>query len=83
MGTRLLEGRWFRSEEMKESNGNVILDEVAADRLWPTTNALGKLVCVDCTPDNPRNWKEVVGVVSGMRHAALDGPVPRQIPSVA
>jgi len=74
MGARLLEGRWFRPEEMKESNETVIVDEVAAHRLWPATSAIAKLVCVECTPENPRNWKQVIGVVSSMRHRALEGP---------
>jgi hypothetical protein len=74
MGARLLEGRWFRAEEMNEPNGAVIVDEIAARRLWPGTNAVGKMVCVLCVPDHPRTWKQVVGVVSGMRHKDLDGP---------
>jgi putative ABC transport system permease protein len=34
--------------------------------------ALGKRICVDCTLENPSNWKRVVGVVSDVRHADLD-----------
>jgi putative ABC transport system permease protein len=29
---------------------------------------------VYCTPEKPSNWKRVVGVVSSLRHAAMDGP---------
>jgi len=36
-------------------------------------------VCVYCTPENPRNWKQVIGVVSSMRHAALDGPLQANV----
>jgi putative ABC transport system permease protein len=72
MGVRLLEGRWFRAEEMNPSGDAAIVSEFVARRLWPGINPLGQRVCVYCTPENPNNWKRVVGVVSGSSHAALD-----------
>jgi predicted permease len=75
MEIRLIEGRQFGEEDMNDSSGGVIVDQVAASRLWPGTSAIGKSVCVNCTPENPRNWKQVIGVVSSMRHFALDGPL--------
>jgi putative ABC transport system permease protein len=75
MGVRLTEGRWFHEEEMRELSDAAIINDVAASRLWPGAGAIGKPMCVDCTPENPRNWKRVIGVVSSVRHAALDGPV--------
>ena len=74
MGVRLAEGRWFREGEMKESSDTAIVNDVVAGRLWPGTSAVGKQVCVYCTPEKPRNWKRVVGVVSSMHHATMDGP---------
>jgi putative ABC transport system permease protein len=74
MGVRLREGRWFREEEMRESSEAVIVDELAASRLWPGADAIGKRLCVFCSPENPSNWKRVVGVASAVRHGALDGP---------
>jgi predicted permease len=74
MGVHLAEGRWFREEEMKGSNSVAIVNDVAADRLWPGSSAIDKQICVYCTPENSRNWKRVVGVVSSIRHAAMDGP---------
>ena len=73
MGVRLAEGRWFREEEMKAGD-SAIVNDVTASRLWPGTSAVGKQVCVYCTPENPHNWKQIVGVVSSVRHAAMDGP---------
>jgi hypothetical protein len=35
---------------------------------------VGQRVCVDCTPENPRNWKQVIGVVTSANHASLDEP---------
>jgi predicted permease len=72
MGVRLLEGRWFREEEMAESNDAAIVNDLIATRLWPGSRAVGQRVCVDCTPENPKNWKRVIGVVSSAGHAALD-----------
>jgi len=43
-----------------------------ARHLWPGATAIGQHICVSCTPENPRNWKEVIGVVSSTSHAALN-----------
>ena len=75
MGIRLIEGRLFNEQDMKEPSGSVIVDEVAANRLWPGTSPIGMPVCVNCTAEHPRNWKQVIGVVASMRHSALDGPL--------
>ena len=72
MGLQLLEGRWFHDEEMSTSSDSAIVSAFVARRLWPGTSALGRPICVHCTPENPRNWKRVIGVVSDSRHAALD-----------
>jgi predicted permease len=72
MGVRLLEGRWFREEEMAESNDAAIVSDFVAARLWPASHAVGQRICVYCTPENPANWKQVIGVVSSASHAALD-----------
>jgi putative ABC transport system permease protein len=74
MGVRLADGRWFSEDDMKTSSNAVIVNEVAARRLWAGTSAVGKRICVDCSPDKPGNWKRVVGIVSSIRHAAMDGP---------
>jgi putative ABC transport system permease protein len=74
MGVRLVEGRWFREEDMKASNNAAIVNDVVAARMWPGTSPLDKQICVYCTPEKPINWKRVVGVVSSVRHAAMDGP---------
>lgn len=72
MGIRLLEGRWFREEEMAESNDAAIVNDLIAARLWPGSHAVGQPVCLWCTPENPKNWKRVIGVVSSASHAALN-----------
>ena len=64
MGIHLVEGRWFREEEMSASGDAAIVNTLVAKRLWPGVSALGQRVCVWCTPENPGNWKRVIGVVS-------------------
>jgi predicted permease len=72
MGVRLVEGRWFREGEMKASNDTTIVNDVLAARIWPGTGPIDKRICVYCTREKPNNWKRVVGVVSTVRHAAMD-----------
>lgn len=79
LGVRLSKGRWFREEDMRATNNLAIVNDVAEARLWPGESAIGKRICLYCTPENPDNWKQVVGVVSSVRHATMDGP---QLPSV-
>jgi predicted permease len=69
MGARLEEGRWFHGEE----GDSAIVSELAARQLWPGESAVGKRLCVFCTPELPDNWKRVVGVVTNMRHLGLEG----------
>jgi predicted permease len=72
MGARLLQGRWFRDEDVKQSHDVAIVSDAAANLLWPGTVALGKRICVNCTPDKPQQWTQVIGVVTNMRHSGLD-----------
>ena len=74
MGVRLLEGRWFREEEMSGTSEAAIVNAVVARRLWPGASAVGQRICLYCTPGNPSAWKRVIGVVSSANHASLDEP---------
>ena len=74
MGIPLLAGRWFREDEMRESSEAAIVSTSVASRLWPGANAIGQRVCVYCTPEDPNNWKRVVGIISNASHAALNEP---------
>jgi predicted permease len=77
MGIRLLQGRWLNEEDMNDISNAVIVSDLVAKRLWADESAIGKPVCVFCSPDRPNDWKRVVGVVSSSRHASMDGP-PQQ-----
>lgn len=78
MGVHLVHGRWFREEEMEEdmnqSSDTAIVNDFAASRLWPRGSAVGQRICVDCTPERPNNWKQVVGVVTTINHGSLNDP---------
>jgi putative ABC transport system permease protein len=73
MGVHMTQGRWFNACDMRESSTAAIISDAAARRLWPGQSPIGKRICVDCTPEKPNNWKQVVGVVSTVRHRSMDG----------
>jgi predicted permease len=72
---RLIRGEWFHEQDMKDSGDSVIVNDIAAQRLWPRENPIGKLMCVYCSSKEPNDWKRVIGVVSGVRHRSLDEPL--------
>lgn len=72
MGVRLLAGRWFSEDDMKDSSDTAIVNHVAAAGLWPGMDPIGKRICLYCSPEKPNNWKRVVGVVSSMRHMSME-----------
>jgi len=72
MGVRLAAGRWLDEHDMGASSGAAMVSDGLARRLWPGADPLGREICVFCTPENPRNWKRVVGVVATVRHRGLD-----------
>jgi predicted permease len=75
IGVRLIRGEWFHEQDMKDSGDSVIVNDIAAQRLWPRENPIGKLMCVYCSSKEPNDWKRVIGVVSGVRHRSLDEPL--------
>jgi predicted permease len=79
LGVRLLRGRSFREDDVLIPHEVAIVDENTARRLWPKGNAVGQRVCVDCFADQPPHWKEVVGVVESIHHAALDEAAGAQV----
>ena len=79
MGVRLLQGDWFRDQDLSHSSDSVIVNDVAARTLWPGQSVVGKLICVYCSPKRPPKWKHVIGVVSSMRHRSLDQIPPPSV----
>jgi predicted permease len=74
MGVQLLQGRWLREDDMDPDRDTAIVNDIAATRLWPGQDALGKRFCL-CWDVNAPIWKRVVGVVQTMRHSGLDEPI--------
>jgi len=79
MGVRLLEGRWFRDADMSAASDAAIVNDIAAARMWPRESAIGKRICVNCMPEKPRQWRQVIGVVSGIHHTSFDEPAGPQV----
>ncbi|MBV9183030.1 MAG: FtsX-like permease family protein [Acidobacteria bacterium] len=73
MGVRRIQGEWFRDQDMTDSD-SVIVNDVAAQKLWHGESPIGKLVCVYCSSNKPNDWKRVVGLVTSIRHRSLDEP---------
>ena len=72
MGIRLLRGREFTARDDAASPGVVIVSRSVADRVWPSTNALGQHVSMKDKP-GPGDWLTVVGVVDDIAQQGLDG----------
>jgi predicted permease len=70
MGIPLLQGRAFRRNEIESVNADavVVLDQVAAERLWPGGNPVGQHIRLlgDGGAKGSRD-AEVVGIVSGVQ----------------
>ena len=79
MGIRLLQGRWLNEEDTNDSSSAAVVSDAVAKGLWPGESPIGKPICVFCSPENPNNWKRVVGVVSSSRHRSMDGPHSKRL----
>ncbi len=79
MGVHLIAGRWFRPEETQRASKTALVNEVVAQRFWPGQNAVGQQICIGCSPTSSQDWRQVVGVVSTIRQAALEGPLPENV----
>lgn len=78
LGIPIARGRDF-AEGDRHGTGAVILDEAAADSLWPGDSALGRMVKISSSWGTRVPWRPVVGVA---RNAALnfetDPDLPRE-----
>jgi predicted permease len=83
MGVRLLQGRWLAEDDLEISRDSALVNDVAANRLWPGEDPLGKRLCLFCDNEKARKWKRVVGVVSSIRHGGLEEPASAEVYSAA
>jgi putative ABC transport system permease protein len=63
--------RQFSLQDGGESP-NVVVNDVLARRYWPDESALGRQISIDKDGDGKPIWRQVVGVVQGVRHDGLD-----------
>jgi predicted permease len=73
----LIEGRYFRDEEMRDQGSDpvIVINESAAAALFPGETALGKRFALG---SSPKKYYEVIGVVKDTRDVRLEErPQPR------
>ncbi|HLJ47678.1 MAG TPA: ABC transporter permease [Bryobacteraceae bacterium] len=73
MGIPILAGRTLSEQDTADTPNVVVINDVAAQRFWPSELAIGKRIRLDTA-----GWREVVGVVQGVRHTSLESaPEPQ------
>jgi predicted permease len=70
MGVRLIGGRLIAETDKSNTPKVAVIDETLARALWPTEDALGKMINTD-DPAKPV-WRQVVGVLAPMRNKSID-----------
>jgi putative ABC transport system permease protein len=70
IGMRVIDGRNFTAADDGESPFVVLVNETMAKRYWPGQSPIGKRFRMG----GPR-WREVVGIVSDVKHWGFDRPV--------
>ena len=74
-GVSLLKGRTFNTSDVADRPRVVIVNDTMARHYWPNENPIGKRIS---NPSQPKEWREVVGVVSDMKFPGdLDEPYTR------
>jgi putative ABC transport system permease protein len=72
MGVAVRRGRHFSEQDGAESAGVAIVNEDLTRRYWPKEDPIGKRVHLGKL--DRMGWRTIVGVVSDVRHRALDTP---------
>ncbi len=67
----LLQGRQFNTHDRKDSPGVIVINDILAQRLWPSQNALGKRFRIGFE----ERQREVIGVVGSIKQTTLDAEV--------
>ncbi len=70
LGIAVVAGRTFEPADHEQANGNVIVSQALAERLWPGENVLGKRIMFngDTSADG---WVRIVGVAENTRDRGL------------
>lgn len=67
MDIRPIKGRLFSENDNEKAPRVVVIAEALARRYWPDEDPIGKRI-----GSAPDNWREIVGVVSDVKHFGLD-----------
>ena len=78
MGIKLIDGRLLEDSDSENAPPVAVIDETFAKRFWPDGDAVGKRVVVGGTQQQ-LNWGRIVGVVSHVKHYALQKDGREQI----
>jgi putative ABC transport system permease protein len=72
IGTPLLRGRDFNLHDLNSQAKVVMINAKFADIYFHARNPLGEQICVCVGSSDAASWSTVVGVVSDVRHTALE-----------
>ncbi len=73
MNIPLVRGRYFTEQDGPDAPGVAMVDETMARKYWPNEDPVGKRISFETGPDNNPRWREIVGLVSHVRHKDLEG----------
>jgi len=76
LGIPFVNGRDFSERDEEKSAPVVIINETLAARYFPNQNPIGKHIRPDISLEGAPPWREIVGVVSSVRHGG-PGKEPR------
>jgi hypothetical protein len=68
----LLAGRAITESDSAAAANVIVINDVMAGRYWPDESPIGKRISFDETHDDMPIWREIVGVVQGVRHSGLE-----------
>jgi putative ABC transport system permease protein len=72
LGIPLLGGRAITERDSAGAPNVIVINDVMAGRYWPNESPIGKQISFDETRDEEPVWREIVGVVQGVRHSGLE-----------
>ncbi len=76
MGMSLVKGRAFSRHDTEDGPGVAIINETVAARFFAGEEPIGKRIGLS---GNPRDWREIVGVVRDVRNYGLDADVKPEV----
>ena len=78
MGIPILGGRQFTLQDSASAPNVMIVNDAMAQRYWPDESPVGKQISFDKDDNGQPVWRQIVGVVQGVRHSGLESePEPQ------